>query len=53
MCELEQAVIDLHNIARVVDTELGVESTHSNELRAIADRLSTYVQQVRKTYYGL
>jgi hypothetical protein len=39
--KLVDAVIQLHNIARLVETELGTESI-GNELRQIADRLHLY-----------
>lgn len=39
--KLVDAVIQLHDIARLVETELGTESI-GNELRQIADRLHLY-----------
>lgn len=39
--KLVDAVIQLHDIARLVETELGTESI-GNDLRQIADRLHVY-----------
>jgi hypothetical protein len=39
--KLVDAVIQLHDIARVVESEMGTESI-GNEIRQIADRLHVY-----------
>ena len=44
--ELEQAVIDLHNIARVMETAFGGQGKLSIETRRIADRLSVLLSPI-------
>lgn len=51
--DLEQVVIDLHNLARVVEQQVGVGSL-SMDIRKCADRLTALIKPVtlehRKNY---
>ena len=50
MTNLDQAVIDLHNIARIIETELGTGKL-SVECRHLADRLSTVIKPILVSEY--
>lgn len=43
MNDLEQCVIDLHNIARQIEQAWGQDGNLSRDVRACADRLSSVI----------
>ena len=45
MNKLDQAVIDLHNTARIIEKELSKDSELAKELRVIADKLAELVKE--------
>ena len=45
MSELDQAVIDLHNIARQLEQVLGQSGLISEDIRKCADRLSVVIKR--------
>jgi hypothetical protein len=50
MTELDQAVINLHNIARTIEQEIGTGKL-SVECRRLADRLSDIIKPLPITEY--
>jgi len=50
MTNLDQAVIDLHNIARTIEQELGTGKL-SVECRRLADRLSDIIKPILVAEY--
>ena len=50
MTNLDQAVIDLHNTARTIETELGIGKL-SIECRRLADRLSEVIKPIAVAEY--
>jgi hypothetical protein len=50
MTNLDQAVIDLHNIARTIEKEIGIGKL-SVECRRLADRLSTVIKPILVAEY--
>lgn len=50
MTNLDQAVIDLHNIARTIEQDLGIGKL-SIECRRLADRLSDIIKPILETEY--
>jgi hypothetical protein len=50
MTNLDQAVIDLHNIARTIEQDLGIGKL-SIECRRLADRLSECITPLPITEY--
>ena len=50
MTNLDQAVIDLHNIARTIEQEIGIGKL-SIECRRLADRLSDIINPIPVAEY--
>lgn len=50
MNNLDQAVIDLHNVARTIEKEFGIGKL-SVECRRLADRLSDHINPLPTTEY--
>ena len=50
MTNLDQAVIDLHNIARTIEQEIGIGKL-SVECRRLADRLSDVIKPILVAEY--
>jgi hypothetical protein len=44
--QLDQAVIDLHNIARLIESQIGIGNL-SSDIRDCADRLHTLTQPMK------
>ena len=50
MTNLDQAVIDLHNVARTIEQEIGIDKL-SIECRRLADRLSEVIKPILVAEY--